>query len=314
VGRELRRVASGFSWPLEKVWEGFVNNPHRRPKRCAACKGIGSSTVARRLKDLWYGYAPFKPEDRGSQPFLLTDEHAVAFALRNVERAPEYYGTGKVAVLLEAARLTEHWNRRWCHHLNDRDVAALLEAGRLMDFTHEFIPGEGWKPKERCPTPSARDVNVWSCVGFGHDSINQWVVARAECKRLGVSPVCGRCRGSGQIWSSRGARKRHESWEGTEPPAGDWWQIWETVSEGSPVTPAFATREELIDFLVSGGDAWDRKRGDGGWSRESAESFVAAEWAPTLLVVCGRIYQPRDGVTSQDGTGSSADNGTAGHP
>jgi hypothetical protein len=296
VGREVKRVPSGFNWPLGKIWKGFVNNPHRPPRKCGACKGTGSSTVARHLKDLWYGYAPFKPEDRGSKPFLLTDEHVVAFALRNVERAPEYYGTGRVAVLLEAARLAVHWNGSWCHHLNDRDIAALIKSGRLMEFTHDFIPGEGWRQRDPCPTPSARDVNIWSCVAFGHDSINQWIVAGTECKRLGVSHICDRCRGSGQVWSSRGARKRYESWVPTEPPAGDWWQVWETVTEGSPVTPAFATREELIDHLVARGDAWDRKGGDGGWSRDSAESFVTAEWSPTLIGVGGRVYQPRDGV------------------
>ena len=29
--------------------------------------------------------------------------------------------------------------------------------------------------------------------------------------------------------------------ERREPPIGDGWQVWETVSEGSPVTPVFAT-------------------------------------------------------------------------
>jgi len=310
MGRKVKRVAAGFNWPLEKVWEGYVNNPHRPPHKCGACKGTGSSTVARHLKDLWYGYAPFKPEGRGSKPHLPTDEHVVDFATRNVNRAPEYYGTGEFAIQSEARRLAAHWNSCWSHHLNDRDVAALIEGGRLYDFTHEIAPGKGWQAKVPCPIPSAREVNIWSCGSLGHDCINQWVVVRAECKRLGVRSICGRCHGSGQIWSSRGARKRYNGWERSEPPAGDWWQVWETVSEGSPITPAFATHRELIDYLVKGGDAWDRKRlmkylftgrnltgrKHGGWSREDAESFVDAEWAPSTISVGGKIYEPRDGV------------------
>lgn len=298
MGREVKRVAAGFVWPLGKVWSGFINNPHRGPKRCRACEGSGSSTVARHLKNQWYGYAPFKPEDRDSKPFLPTDDHIVAFATRNIQRSPEFYATGPRAIEREAARLCAHFNSGWSHHLNDRDVAALIEGGRLYDFTHEFVPGTGWKPKNPRPTPTAREVNIWSCSGFGHDCINQWIVIKAECKRLRIRSECGRCHGRGLIWSSRGAQKRYEGWEPIAPPAGDWWQIWETVTEGSPVTPAFATREELIDHLVQHGDAWDQGRGDGGWSRKNAESFVEAEWSPSLIAMGGQCYEPRDGGMS----------------
>lgn len=296
MGREVKRVAAGFSWPLSKVWRGFVDNPHRGPRKCSACKGSGSSTVARHLKDLWYGYAPFKPEDRGSKPHQPWDEHVMAFARRNVERAPEYYGSTEAAVLREAQRLAAHFNSGWNHHLNQADVDELVESGRLMDFTHTFDPERRWQPRTPPYRPNAREVNVWSCVSMGHDCINQWIVTKAECKRRGVSPTCGRCGGSGQIWSSRGAKKRYEGWEPIPPPTGDWWQVWETVSEGSPVTPAFATRDELIDYLVINGDHWDQKRGDGGWSRKNAESFVAAEWAPSLIAVGGQTYTARDVV------------------
>ncbi len=53
-----------------------------------------------------------------------------------------------------------------------------------------------------------------------------------------------------------------------------WCQVYETVSEGTPVTPPFATKEELIAYLVEFGDFWDQQRGNGGWPREHAESFI----------------------------------------
>lgn len=295
MGREIKRVAAGFNWPLGKVWRGFVDNPHRGPKKCRACEGTGSSTVARHLKDLWYGYVPFKPEDRGSKPHLPTDVHVLAFARRQIERAPEYYGTGELAVAREAQRLCALWNKGWAYHLSQRDVDALVEGGRLVDFTHTCKSGEGWKLKNPPCVPTAAEVNVWSCVTMGHDCINQWTVIRAECKRLGVSRRCGRCGETGEIWSSRGAKLRYERWEPIQPPAGEWWQLWETVSEGSPVTPAFATREELIDYLVEGGDCSDRKYGEGGWKRENAESFVEAGWGPSFFGMAGDVRAPRDG-------------------
>lgn len=62
-----------------------------------------------------------------------------------------------------------------------------------------------------------------------------------------------------------------------------WWQVYETVSEGTPVTPAFATAEELVDYLATCGDFWDQQRGDPPWPREAAQKFVTRGWAPTII-------------------------------
>ena len=78
------------------------------------------------------------------------------------------------------------------------------------------------------------------------------------------------------------------------------YQVYETVSEGTPVTPVFATKEELVEYLVKHGDAWDQKRGDGGWTRQNAERFVSAGHACSLTVERTAdgtvdIKGPRDG-------------------
>lgn len=79
-----------------------------------------------------------------------------------------------------------------------------------------------------------------------------------------------------------------------------WFQVWETVSEGTPVTPPFETREGLIDYLATNGDFWDQKRGDGAWDRAAAAKFVSAGWAPSLAVEVSsegnRVMAPRDGA------------------
>ena len=66
-----------------------------------------------------------------------------------------------------------------------------------------------------------------------------------------------------------------------------WLQVYETVSEGTPVTPPFETAEELIRYLATNGDFWDQKRGDSGWSYEAAKSFVGSGWAPSMIVIQG---------------------------
>jgi len=78
-----------------------------------------------------------------------------------------------------------------------------------------------------------------------------------------------------------------------------WFQVYETVSEGTPVTPPFATKEELIDYLAANGDFWDQSRGDPPWKRKAAESFVKLEWAPSMMAVSSeagvKIFEARDG-------------------
>lgn len=75
-----------------------------------------------------------------------------------------------------------------------------------------------------------------------------------------------------------------------------WFQVYETVSEGSPVSPPFATQVELVDYLVANGDFWDQKRGNGGWDRKNAEAFVGTGYAPSMVVTGGVAYAPRDGM------------------
>jgi hypothetical protein len=82
--------------------------------------------------------------------------------------------------------------------------------------------------------------------------------------------------------------------EFTEKPT--WFQVYETVSEGTPVTPPFATKDELIDHLVKYGDAWDQKRGHGGWSHENAKQFVDRGFAMTGMFTGGKFYMARDGA------------------
>lgn len=98
-----------------------------------------------------------------------------------------------------------------------------------------------------------------------------------------------------------------EDWWGRRPDPDDYfpkfkeprdgWCVYETVSEGTPVTPVFATADELIDYLVENGDFWDQtRRREGGssmncdpWPREQAEKFVRGSgWKPSLTVVNGK--------------------------
>jgi hypothetical protein len=88
------------------------------------------------------------------------------------------------------------------------------------------------------------------------------------------------------------SKENYVDYGGVEPT---WYQVYETVSEGTPVTPPFETKEELADYLVKNGDNWDQRRGTGGWSPEAAARFVGSGYAPSMVVIPGRgIIEPRN--------------------
>lgn len=264
MGRTMKRVPIDFAWPRNKTWSGYIDPFSAQVSKCDLCSGSGYSPEAARLQDLWYGNAPFKPEDRGCKPLTVDTPEVRAFAERNVRNSPGYYGTDNNAVLREAARLVEMWNGQWHHHLNADDVAALVKADRLWDFTRtprtpeqedvvraKVASGENsWLPYDNGYVPTPEEVNRWSLNGFGHDSINCWVVVEAECNRLGCSMTCDKCGGTGQIWPSQECKALSEAWSPTEPPIGEGYQLWETTSEGSPVSPVFATLNELCEWCA----------------------------------------------------------------
>ena len=283
MGRELKRVPLNFNWPINIVWGGYLNPFYKQSTDCPHCGGSGSSPESKYLTDLWYGKVPFKPEDRGSHPFRIEDPEVWDFAERNVNHSPQYYGTGQNAVRNEASRLCELFNASWSRHINDQDVAALIKAGRLMDFTHTWKSGDGWKPKSPAYTPTAQEVNKWSLRGLGHDSINCWVCVKAELKRLGQPSVCSFCGGKAAIWPSPKIEKQSKNWKPTNPPKGDGYQLWETVSEGSPISPVFATAEELATYLAFGkNEKWASNDRD--TSYEQWMKFINGPgWAPSAI-------------------------------
>lgn len=79
------------------------------------------------------------------------------------------------------------------------------------------------------------------------------------------------------------------------PEEATWFQVYETVSEGTPCSPPFATKAEIVEWLVKHGDTWDK----GGtvrsnpyaapWHRKVAEAFVQHEWAPSMVIHHGVI-------------------------
>lgn len=92
-----------------------------------------------------------------------------------------------------------------------------------------------------------------------------------------------------EFWEYHGGPPDKESYrpEFTEEPT--WFQVYETVSEGTPCSPPFATEEELIQYLMTEGGLYRDRYPDlfPLLTREQAERFVKAAWAPSLIVSNG---------------------------
>lgn len=262
MGREIKRVALNFDWPLNQTWAGYLNPFYQYCHKCSYCEGTGFSPAAKRINDQWYGNAPFSPSETGSQLLTIKTPVVRAFAERNCKHAPDFYGSSEQSVVREAQRLVDMWNLEWCHHLEQADVDALLEKGRLYDLTRDGH------------IPTVVEVNEWSIGGFlGHDSINHWTCVQAKCERLGIQQNCKHCNGSGEQWDTQSHKYLYDTWEDIEPPQGEGWQLWETVSEGSPISPVFTNDEAFAQWLI-----------ENGHSEHSAREFIKIGSVPSLMI------------------------------
>ena len=218
MGRELKRVPANFEWPLKKVWEGYINPHYKHRHDCKACHGSGLNLKTRKLSDEWYG-------------------------ANNYDWAPYSFKTAEGNVI------HRRYNRNaWSHQLTQDEVEALVKENRLMDFTHTWT-GKEWVKKNPPVMPTAEQVNVWSLQGLGHDSLNHWICVKVRAKKLGIYGKCKICKGHGEIWDSPEAEDAAAAWKKTEPPEGDWYQIWETVTEGSPISPPYEKPEDLAQWM-----------------------------------------------------------------
>jgi hypothetical protein len=311
MSRELKRVRADFNWPLNKVWVGYLNPHGKTYKQCEACKGNGTSPEYRRLHDRWYGNVPFSPSETGSRPWTPQDREVWLFAERNVRRSPDFYWRQAEAKLflssvrkltlneviqVEAERMCELFNSRWCYHLSQEDVDALIESDRLWEFTRvprtrehrEIVKRRvasgrcnSWLPFSNGYRPMAREVNRWSIRG-SLIGPSPWPVIEAACKRKGLPAVCPVCQGEGGCWPDEADRLAYENWQKEEPPVGDAYQIWETVSEGAPISPPFMSPDALASWMTA-------MRPNEGSVNNWLQFIHGPGWTPSAVAVNGQL-------------------------
>jgi len=136
---------------------------------------------------------------------------------------------------------------------------------------------------------------------FGHDACDRWSTANKIIAAAGLDPdvwgICQRCCGHASIERYAGQRDEAESWRSTGPPEGEGWQLWETVSEGSPISPVFATGEELAGWMASPAYTWGASSP---LTIEQATAFVKAGWATSLVFDSDHGLRPGEAIYADD--------------
>ena len=164
------------------------------------------------------------------------------------------------------------------------------EQGRYVEAPRTERWGKFWGAL----TGEEIDINdrFFSGVATHHT----WRVLKDLLERGGTSYdewKCVRCKGEGHL----GDPDYYDKWyqnERHDPPAGEGWQLWETVSEGSPITPVFATPEELATHLSAPGYQWGAMSA---MTYENALRFVQGPgWAPTMMSSNDGVI--KDGATA----------------
>jgi hypothetical protein len=78
-------------------------------------------------------------------------------------------------------------------------------------------------------------------------------------------------------------------------PKGDWYQLYEGVSEGTPLSPAFSTKEELINWLKNNKDYWDKQ-----WTENQARKIVELGYSPSGIMTGGKFYNSMEALDIKD--------------
>lgn len=171
----------------------------------------------------------------------------------------------------------------WCDKLTQDDVDHLVSEGRLgnrKDVTAAEVN-----------LANGRGSRLWTH-GLTHDAVNRWILIGRRAVALGADPNCSRCGGEGNIGTPE-QRAAADNWERTEPPGGDGYQLWETVSEGSPVSPVFDSAEGLARWMSE-----NRCTVTGPVPFDAALAWINGPgWAPSMMSVGGKFVNPISGAT-----------------
>lgn len=82
------------------------------------------------------------------------------------------------------------------------------------------------------------------------------------------------------------------------PPKGEGWQMWETTSDGSPISPPCKSAEDLAKWLAENKAS---AFGSSGATYEQWLGMINAGWAPSLVVHGGKFENGVEYIANHEG-------------
>lgn len=130
---------------------------------------------------------------------------------------------------------------------------------------------------------------------MGHDSINSWRATDVVITAAGLDPnkwgICPACGGHASVEAYPGQRAEADLWQPEDPPEGEGWQLWENVTEGSPISPVFDTAQALARWLATPEGAEANNQRGAPMPYEAALEFVMAGHSFTFYGDAGGIHE-----------------------
>lgn len=266
MGREIKRVALDFDWPLKKVWKGYIN-PHYKPcpedqKTCFN----GITGGAQWLDAVCRFICMLADDVRQGLPAQSKDMIVPHPYIRDFPTAPIY------SVPREKAKEFADLDQRERMTAYARYLQSIPEDNRVIRPTNDLLDVINKIMDQDEVFRTSRENKYFS--GYSNNSYGMYFaflkMAGVDAKTWGRCPVC-----NGETLDPA-VKEAYDAWKPEEPPAGPGYQLWETVSEGSPISPVFPTKEKFADYLVGAG-----------YTRKAAENFIESEWAPSMVVMVG---------------------------
>ena len=84
---------------------------------------------------------------------------------------------------------------------------------------------------------------------MGYDAIARWNVVKKIVAAAGLPEDWGTCTTCGGEGIHPEAKAAYDAWTQTPVPEGEGWQMWETASEGSPISPVFQAPDDLARYM-----------------------------------------------------------------
>lgn len=154
----------------------------------------------------------------------------------------------------------------------------------------------------------------WTVVGLWHESWERWAghfdcltpqlaedLAHMEAQERGLHLAVVAVF-AGYLMPADGDYATYvdaNAWERTEPPEGEGWQLWQTISEGGPISPVFDTPEKLAFYATT--NHWGSQRDTMlTGTYEQALAFIKGPgWAPSLIG-SGGVVEPGELVLGRE--------------